>query len=256
MNAIANDTGVRVLVSDIDGTLLDDGQPTSGLNILRGSLAILRGRVRVIYATGRSIDSMIDFVEKGILPAPEAMATLVGAQVWFPPWQTPDRGYQQLISVGWDRDRVREAAEEIPSGLEIQPEDFQTPFKLSYFVESPDTVDQVKRVLADRSLDVRVVYSGGRFLDLMPPRSGKLAAVDYILAVWGIPRAQAIACGDSGNDLDMLQAEDLLGVAVGNAEVELSRVAPDEETIYHADQPHAEGVLEGAKALEFWPARE
>ena len=246
-----NSTEARVLVSDIDGTLLDEGEETSGLKLLRATLSLMNDNVRVVYATGRTFQSTWRLVERGTLPLPDAVAPLVGTEVWLPPWSEPDQSFDQELSRNWSRDKITEVLDDLPN-ISLQPAYFQSRFKVSYYAEDEVDAQRVTDRLKQHEIDAKIVYSGERFLDVMPRKAGKLPAVDYILSLWVIPRDQALACGDSGNDLDMLQARELPSVAVGNSEVEVLQ-SPRANEIYHADYPHAAGVLQGAKAHDFWP---
>ena len=51
-----------------------------------------------------------------------------------------------------------------------------------------------------------------RVLDLVPPRAGKRAALEYVRQRYGFPVERTVACGDSGNDVLMLSG---VGVAGG-----------------------------------------
>jgi sucrose-6F-phosphate phosphohydrolase len=241
----------RVLVSDIDGTLLDEGEPTPGLALLWATISLFNDQVRLIYATGRTFLSTWALIEDGVLPLPDAIAASVGTEVWLPPWTEPDPEYHRVLARGWSRDAVFSAISSV-TALELQPSEFQGPFKVSFFADDRSTVAQVNRALTSAGVRARVVYSAGRFLDVMPEQAGKLGAVDHLLEVWGVSRANALACGDSGNDLDLFEAEDLPSVIVGNAEPEVREDRIRGDLLHHSRYPFAAGVLEGAKNLDFW----
>lgn len=78
-------SSVRVLVTDIDGTLLDEGVPTPGLATLRLLIENQQDAVRVVYATGRSFFSTWKLVLADVLPVPDSIASSVGTEVWLPP---------------------------------------------------------------------------------------------------------------------------------------------------------------------------
>lgn len=242
----------RVFVSDIDGTLLDDDRPTPGLARLRRTIERRRPRVRVVYATGRTFPMTWAHVASGELARPDAVVTLVGTELWLPPWRGPDPGYARYLGEGWRREAVIEALSDLPQ-LELQPATFQGPTKVSYFMLDPSLLPEVERRIATCCRHAQVVYSGGRFLDVIPRRAGKAGAVRYLLRRWDLPRAEVLAAGDSANDLDLLAAPDVLGVAVGNADPELQDLGVD-ETVHLARRRFAAGVVEGLTALDFLPA--
>jgi hypothetical protein len=55
---------------------------------------------------------------------------------------------------------------------------------------------------------VRIITSGTggwRYVDCVAARGGKLEALEYVRALFGVPRARCAAAGDSGNDILMLE---------------------------------------------------
>lgn len=73
---------------------------------------------------------------------------------------------------------------------------------------------------------VRIAVSWSRAVDVIPARSGKGVAIGKVLAHFGLEASQAMAFGDSLNDLEMIRAVGL-GVAMGNAMPQLKDVADD-----------------------------
>jgi sucrose-6F-phosphate phosphohydrolase len=242
----------KLLVSDIDGTLLRDGEPTPGLATLRTILEAHRDQVQLVYATGRTLVSTRDLIKLDVLPEADAIASLVGTEVWLPPWQEPDTAFGKMVSVDWDRAAVQGVIEQF-AAVTRQSQEFLTEHKLSYYLEDASVAQAIEQELRLNGLAARVVYSCGLFLDVLPARAGKRRAVEFIRQQWGIPQSNVLACGDSGNDLDMLLDPRFQGVAVGNAEKEL--VAQDETDSFQlAHLPFAAGVLEGTEVFDFWPA--
>lgn len=169
----------RLLVSDIDGTLLEDGKPTPGLLTLRKLIEKMRDSVCLVYATGRTYGSTRELVDRDILPEPDGIAPLVGSEVWLPPWNHPDPGYERFILAGWNRRSIREQARGL-SDLVEQPSRYQSPRKLSYFTSSEKSVQTLRQMLSERGIEAKVVYSGSRYLDVLPCRAGKNEAAMWI----------------------------------------------------------------------------
>ncbi len=236
-----------MLACDIDGTLLRDGEPTSGLGELHRHLEEAPPSLRLVYATGRTYTSVRALIRRGRLPPPDAVTSQVGTELWLPPWRAPLRRYAGHIGERWDADAARAALAGQP-GVTLQPAGYQTPYKASAFVspaEVPAVQQAVRAALDHRKIEARFVYSGQRFLDVLPARSGKRAAIRFLQELWD-GRPQVVACGDSGNDADMLADPATMGVIVGNAhDVKLDplRLRP---RVYRAVREYAAGVLEGA----------
>ncbi|MBN2529271.1 MAG: HAD-IIB family hydrolase [Deltaproteobacteria bacterium] len=243
----------HLLVSDIDGTLLRDGQATPGLKALKRLFQTHSDTVALVYATGRSIASTLRLVEKGILPPPQAIAPFVGTEVWLPGWY-PSREYSRMLEQGWHPIRIQRLIRE-KLALRTQEARFQSYFKLSYFLEDATLLPQLKALLQQHRLQAKIVYSCGEYLDIIPVRAGKASAVRFLCTRWQIEHQNVLACGDSGNDVDMLTVPDTCNVAVGNLEEELQTLAGSGR-FYVAELPYAGGVLEGAAAFDFWPPTE
>ena len=241
------------MVSDIDGTLLKEGKPTEGLDDLKQMLKRHHDQISLVYATGRSFESVRRLVADDILPQPAAVAAFVGTEVWLPKWQRPSPFYRELIRHDWNRDTVLYAARHI-KGLTPQADEFQTPFKVSFEVKENAKVIDLTTLLNASGIEARAVYSCGRYLDILPKAAGKRAAVEYLSRTFNIPAKNIVTCGDSGNDLDMLTNPATYNVAVGNAEEEVALLS-DYAWFYQASQHYAEGVMEGTEAFKFWPSK-
>ncbi len=241
----------RLLVSDIDGTLLKDSKPTVGLNKLAREIEKRRGEVALVYATGRSFESTFYLIQMGILPYPDAIAPMVGTELWLPPFENRDPDYKSDVCLSWDRDRVTRIAKRFCS-LELQPDKYQSPFKVSYYVRPHYKLFDIRRSLRESGLIVQTIYSCGRYLDIIPVNAGKRNAIQFLSRLWGVPSKCILTCGDSGNDLDMLTNPNTLNVAVRNAEKEVLDMA-HMGYFYSSFLPFAAGLLEGAKAHRFWP---
>lgn len=103
----------------------------------------------------------------------------------------------------------------------------------------------------------RFIVSGSgewRFVDIVPQRAGKLHALEFVREDLGYHHKHTVACGDSGNDLDMLDGHHH-AIIVGNAHEVLKSWAlqvPRDQKVAApllVNQPRAWGILEGLEAL-------
>ena len=88
-----------------------------------------------------------------------------------------------------------------------------------------------------------MVNSHQKFLDILPVHASKGNAIRYLSQKWAIPLANVIACGDSGNDMDMFR-KPIKGIIVGNRSKELNYLKAD-EFLYLAKDKAAKGIMEG-----------
>jgi sucrose-phosphate synthase len=233
----------RMLATDLDGTFIGDDDAMESLwRDLDDS------GVFVAFSTGRHLPSIEDFYARvGTTRRAGACVTMVGTEIWHRDGDeyALDEEWSGIIEDRWDKDAVAEVVDAIP-GAELQPAEWQSRFKSSYFLEDDAgaEVEELRRRLDERGLHAKVVYSAGRFLDLLPIRSGKGEAVRYLAASVGVDPRNVITAGDTGNDLDMMRPElGFRSIAVGNASDELAgHMATN---LYHADGYHAIGIREG-----------
>jgi sucrose-6F-phosphate phosphohydrolase len=232
-----------LLVCDLDGTLL--GHDESLFEFEKWSRNL--DTVRIAYATGRHLVSVIECLTQTALPLPDFLITNIGTEIWSMPTATPLFPWPILNHCSWNRDRVVRYMEK-HTDIELQPEAFQTAFKVSYFAEklSQARLRHIAKELADAALDFEIVYSGGKFLDFLPPDSHKGAAVDALGKHLGLSRDRIIVAGDSGNDISMFQLG-FRGIIVSNAQTELKAI--EFSKCYQSRTSYAAGVLEG---LAYW----
>ena len=247
---------IKIAFFDIDGTLVD---PATGCisPLTRQALAALKDKgIRLFVATGRPPASLPDLSAlpfEGFLTTNGALCytrdeTIFSAPI---PRESVDRLIQNAAAIGRPvslalADRL------IANGYDKDLADYYALCALELTVEEAfdemckDAVYQV--MLGCREEDhaaiirgvegVKIAISWDRAIDVIPTFGGKGAAIQKALAHYGLDRSQAIAFGDSYNDIDMLQAVGT-GVAMGNAAQALKDVADhvcapvSQDGIYH-----------------------
>lgn len=237
----------HLLVTDIDDTLIGDAEALGRLLAWRRANA---PRVAFGVATGRSFARTLEVLEEWKVPLPEVLVTSVGTEIRFAPDLKPDRAWEGHIRHGWRRDEVVRALAAAP-GLKKQPEENDGPYKASWDVLPGRHVDLqgIRRLLRGRGLSARLVFSQGRFLDVLPVRASKGLAVRFLAYRLGLPLESFLVSGDSGNDLEMLVG-DTMAVVVGNHKPELEELR-GRDRVYFATAPFAGGILEGIEHYRF-----
>ena len=240
-----------VIASDIDNTLTGNRDALEGLG---KRLSRLRdeGSLFLILSTGRTIDQVVRGFDSEGIPLPDAVVSQVGTEIYLPPISVdsrPTAEWNQFLVGCFSREEALELTRGI-SGLKMQPDEFNTPLKLSFFVESDDA-EGVVRTLRNRinrsgTGEGRVIWSSGKDLDIIPAAAGKGKAVSFLLEMQKIEYQTVIAAGDSGNDLTMFE-EFHKGIIVGNAQPELRKYGQSgsEPGVYQAEKSFAAGVSEG-----------
>ncbi len=237
----------RLIISDLDNTLDGDDEA------LKDFVDMLQDAGRHVgfgIATGRRLDDVLSWIEERNLPRPDVLAAAVGTELYYGKDLMPDVGWKRQISAFWKPDEVRRVLDDI-EGLTRQLDHEQTEFKVSYQVDCSvaPPIQRIRRILREAGLRVKVIFSLGMFLDILPIRGGSDLSLRHLAYRWGFAPEQLLVAGDSGNDEGMLKGR-TLGVVVGNygKELEKLRKLP---RIYFAKGHHARGILEGVEYYNF-----
>lgn len=234
-------------ITDIDNTLLGNRE---GHEALVAWLRANSGYNIFGIATGRPLESAIEILRKNRIPIPDVLITSVGSEIHYGLRSIPDVGWANHIRHLWRRDYLLEAMKKIP-GIKLQTAENQREFKISYIVDDKKmpSLDEIHAHLRKEHLHAQVIYSHGEFLDLLPMRASKGHAIRYLSYKWGIPLANFLVSGDSGNDIEMLMG-DTMAVVVGNHSEELNHLK-GVNRIYFAEASYAHGILEGMQHYKF-----
>ena len=240
----------RVLICDVDNTLVGDRAP---LSQLLESLAGMDEHIGFGIATGRYLESTLKTLKEWSITGVDFLLTSVGSEIYYNTSRrmVADTTWARHIDYRWHPEAVRNVLRDLP-GIRLQPREEQRTFKISYFYDpakAPRVRDIVRR-LRQADLHVNVIYSHQAYLDVLPIRASKGLAVRYLATKWGFHPDRVLVAGDAGSDEDMLSG-DTLGVVVGNHSAELDRLR-GRDRIYFAQGRCAAGILEGMDYYDFF----
>ncbi|MBD2102282.1 sucrose-phosphate phosphatase [Leptolyngbya sp. FACHB-261] len=241
-----------LLVTDLDNTLVGDDAALAQLNQTleqhraAGSL--------LVYSTGRSRVSYQKLQQAKQLLEPDALVTSVGTEIYRPGSVEPEAKWSEFLAPGWDRALICAVTAHF-ADLEPQPDSEQNPFKVSFWITelaAREVVPRLEQALQAENLDVQLIYSGSRDLDILPAKGNKGRAMAYVRELFGFTPEQTVACGDSGNDQALMMGEERC-VIVANAHPELltwyqANRAPHR---YLAHAKYAAGIAEGLAHFGF-----
>ncbi len=240
----------RMLASDIDGTLIMESGAQPGLDELREMIRNRGDGFVFAVATGRSLEKVRDVLQEHDMPEPDIVISSVGTFIYYGLDESQvDKAWQSHLAFRWNPEALRQGLSKLP-GLTLQEPENQNPFKISYYID-PDTFDPdaVRAAVGRQWANINVIITQNTFLDVLPKRASKGRAVRHVCRTWSIPTQQTIVCGDSGNDLDLLEGTGR-AVVVGNYSPELESLR-GHRRVYFSPQPGAMGILDGLKAHGF-----
>lgn len=235
---------VQLLVTDLDGTLLGDAASLARFRAWRESDG---STVTLAYATGRSCSDVFRLVASGTLPRPDFTIGALGTELL-------EHTSNSLATIGplfgsthWDTSTVRRVLACFPK-VRLQPDEYQSQYKSSYFLTDaqPDDLAAIYNALRQARIDFEALYSGNRFLDVLPQGVSKGSTARMLAKNLGVDIQHVVSCGDSGNDVTLF-TQGFRGVIVANAEAALAAIVPAET--YRSPFAHADGVLDG---FHYW----
>src|SRR5687768_7109108 len=127
---------IRLFATPLDGSLL--GNPTATADFAARWAALPEHqRPLLCYNTGRLADDVLALITAGIVPRPDFIISAVGTEIIDVADGGRIEGYARRLAEGWDRSAVELVLAAIP-GITHQPEQFQTPWKSSWYLPTAD----------------------------------------------------------------------------------------------------------------------
>jgi hydroxymethylpyrimidine pyrophosphatase-like HAD family hydrolase len=226
-----------VIATDLDGTFL--GGTDEDRTKLYAWLRRNREGVGLIFVTGRSFDMVEPFLDDPTLPLPDLVIADVGASVGEGKPLTPVAAIEDCLRENWPgREAVRALFSDFGPLVE---QTVPQRGRVSFMVTDSALVEACRGRAASRGLSV--VYSRGRYLDVLPANVDKGRTLLAVLDHFGVAPERVLACGDTLNDLSLFGIG-LRAVAVGGSELALLEATRGYAGAYHAVAAGAGGISE------------
>jgi len=235
---------IRLFSPDLDGTLLGNPEATRRFRDCWGRLPAAR-RPMLVYNSGRSVADLRENLVRLHLPHPDYLIGGVGTELFDWRQQRVLTEFQDSLRAGWDREKVELAMVAVP-GIERQPERHQHEFKSSWYLRraSEKTIGEIRAKLKEAGLDVCVIYSSLRDLDVLPTGGNKGNALSWLAKRVGVPMEEVLVAGDTANDSSMFLVPGVKGIVVENAQPELYQ-AVVALPVFCSTRILGDGVIEG-----------
>lgn len=234
------------IVTDLDGTWLPAPGQRGQLRDLENAL-LARPDVVLTFATGRTFTSALEAMDRWSLRPPHHLITDVGTAIFH---RTPegvwdeDQTWANRVAAAWDRPAAERLLKEgLPDSVCPQPGvvpirrlALQALIGRDYAATGQD----LERACTATGLSADILASHNLYFDVLPPGIHKGSAMAFLQASLELPRP-VVGCGDSANDLGLLEASDHPVVMLGGLE---DQEAPAEliRRAHRTDVPGPRGI--------------
>lgn len=238
---------IKLIAFDIDETLIDNSKENNDfykkwVNIRFKEAPLL------CYNSGRLTDDILNLIKAKYIPKPDFIIAGVGTSIYDYRKGITLKEFSQVLDEGWNLNMVHQVMEGLGNQISKQPEHFQNDFKSSWFYDNAteDELLNIKKRLKKADIEVNVVYSSSRHLDILPKWANKGNALEWLLDYLDISAEETIVAGDSGNDSAMFKIPHINGIVVGNAQPELYHETKG-LSVFYSEKPRYEAVFEGLR---------
>ncbi len=234
---------IKLLATDLDGTLLQSGKPVSEANIAAAQAAAKAGTV-VTIATGRMFKAALPVAEALGLDVPiityngalikstsgkvyyehyleedicRRLADFCAARNWYLQSYSDDELYYSDFGVFAKRYELSQKVIGKEIGYAGIREKVSKMYKMLIITSGPEvTREWMAELEAEFGDSIAMTQSTPDFIEIIAPGVSKAAGLTKLAEIMGFDISETMAIGDANNDLPMLQAAGF-SVAMGNA---------------------------------------
>ena len=199
-----------LLATDLDGTFLA-GDTAARTQLYQ--LITTNPDIQLVFVTGRGLENVLPLLADPTIPQPHYIICDVGGTVVDGESQQAVQPIQGEIDGRWPGEvAIEEIMAQFP-GLVRQ--DVPQERRCSYFCP-PNVVTQDIRTAVE-GFGCDLLYSAGRYLDVLPKNVNKGATLTKLVEFLDVDPEEVLVAGDTLNDLSMYHQQ-FKGVCVGESE--------------------------------------
>ncbi|RDW16991.1 phosphoglycolate phosphatase [Oceanobacillus arenosus] len=219
---------IKLIALDMDGTLLNTDQEVSARTEEAITKALAKD-IHVVLSTGRGFRACYPYAEQ--LKLTSYLITTNGGEIWTVGKELLDQHLHDTATI----EKLYNLGLEVGVNMWMistegvfrneAPEDFYDYKWLKFGCESTDQ-DKLDIMIKEISHyeGLELTNSLPTNVEVNPPGVSKAMALHFVCDKIGITMDNVMACGDSLNDIKMIQ-EAGIGVAMGNAQEAIKKVA-------------------------------
>ncbi|NCP41676.1 MAG: HAD hydrolase family protein, partial [Rhodoferax sp.] len=199
-----------VLATDLDGTLLAGTQENRRRirDLFSGGLV----GAKLIYVTGRGLESIIPLLSDSTLPQPDYIIADVGATVVHGDLRPVDPLHHNIATL-WPG--AQAVLQQLAPFAALERQTVPQERRCSFFIREGGITAELRAAV--EALDCDLLWSAGRYLDVLPRGISKGNSLRALAMAEGFNLDAVVVAGDTLNDLSMYTTG-FKGIVVGSAE--------------------------------------
>ena len=227
-----------VLATDLDGTLL--AGPQEARRRVRELFGGGLEGATLVFVTGRGLESVLPLLADPTIPTPDYIIADVGATIVHGASLRPVEPLHHEIAARWPGSQaVLKALAGFP---QLQRQSVPQERRCSFLAGESAITPGLKSAV--EALGCDLLFSAGRYLDVLPRGVAKGSALRRLAEAAGFDPAHIVVAGDTLNDLSLFEAG-FRGIAVGGAEPALVAAVARMKHVFIAENAGCGGILDG-----------
>ena len=230
------DPGKLVLATDLDGTLL--AGPQEARRRVRDLFGGALEGATLVFVTGRGLESVLPLLADPTIPTPHYIIADVGATIVHGDLRPVEPLHHEIAARWPGSQAVLKALAGFPQLVrQSVPQE-----RRCSFLVGEDAITPALRAAVE-ALGCDLLFSAGRYLDVLPRGVAKGPALLRLAEAAGFDPAHIVVAGDTLNDLSLFETG-LRGVAVGGAEPALLAQVRRMKNVFIAENAGCGGILD------------